>query len=79
MTMKKTKEHTTNAPQWSVPMAEPGRENLRQLGRDALASKFRGAALQCTLKFSLNADDINEVACEIAREIESYTDEQDAA
>jgi hypothetical protein len=59
----------------NINMAEPSREKLRQLGRDALASKFRSAALQCTLKFSLNADDINEVACEIAREIEAYTDE----
>jgi len=63
----------------SILLAEQSRENLRQIGRDALASKFRGAALQCTLKYGLTVDDINEVACQIAQEIDAYNDSQDAA
>lgn len=63
----------------NIPMAEPSREVLRKIGRDALASKFRGAALGCTLKFGLTADDIGEIACQIAREIDAYMDEREAA
>ena len=62
-----------------ITMAEPSREAMRNLGRDALASKFRGVALQCALRYGLTADDINEVACQIAQGIEAYNDDQDAA
>ena len=63
-----------------IPMAEPSRENLRIVGRDALKNEFRAVALKCTLKFQLNNDDINEAACTIAKEVVSYQEEtEDAA
>ena len=62
-----------------IPMAEPFRENLRYLGREALVSAFRKEALRCTHKYGLTAEDINDVACQVAQEIDAYTDEQEAA
>jgi hypothetical protein len=60
-------------------MAEPSRENLRQIGREALASQFRGAALKCVLKFQLTSADIESVAGDIMREVDAYMSQNDAA
>lgn len=54
-------------------------DHLRVLGTDALAHAFRAAALRCTLKYGLTAEDIEDAATTIAREIDAYNDEQDAA
>ena len=63
-------------------MATTTRKNseiLRTIGKDALAHAFRAAALRCVLKYGLTADDIEDAATTIAREIDAYSDEQDAA
>jgi hypothetical protein len=52
----------------------------RTLGTDALAHAFRSAALRCTLKYGLTAEDIEEAAGTVMRECDSYQNEdQDAA
>jgi hypothetical protein len=62
-----------------VKLAEPSRESLLQIGREALASLFRGAALKCVLKFQLTNEDIESVAGDIMREVDAYMSENDAA
>ena len=63
-----------------IKLSEPSRENLRQIGRDALISAFRKESLRCTHRYGLTADDINDAACTVAHEIDTYqAEDKDAA